>query len=282
MTSTHSTSAPLRVSALQMVSGADLDANLAVAAELLARAAAAGATLAVLPENFAFMGRREADRLTAAEAPEDGPIQAFLAAQAREHGLWVVGGTIPVRVPDERRAAAACLVYDRHGTQCARYDKIHMFDVSIPGRAEETYRESDNTLPGDRSVVVDTPCGRLGLAVCYDVRFPELFRTLADEGADLIALPAAFTRPTGRAHWEILLRARAIENQCYVIGAAQGGLHANGRQTHGDSMIVDPWGELLNRLGYGPGLITADLDPQRRTDLHRDFPVLTHRRKLHD
>lgn len=264
---------------LQMTSGASVEANLATARSLLERAHAAGAVLAVLPENFAIMGRKEEDKLAAAEALGEGPIQACLARTAHELRLWIVGGTIPIKVAqDPRRVAAASLVFDTDGRLAARYDKIHMFDVEIPER-QERYRESATTAPGTETTVVATPIGRLGMSVCYDVRFPELFRGLQARGAEVFTVPSAFTAPTGRAHWELLLRARAVENLCYVLAAAQGGMHENGRETHGDSMIVDPWGHVLARVAEpGPGLAVADVDLTQQGELRTRFPALNHRR----
>ena len=265
------------MAAIQMVSGPGVAENLAAAAELLARAAAGGARLAVLPENFALMGRGENDKVRVREAEGEGPIQAFLAEQAARHGLWLVGGTIPLRtVGDDNRVRAACLLFDDRGRQVARYDKVHLFDVQVVGSAER-YAESATIEPGDRYVVAATPLGRLGLAVCYDLRFPEQFRFMVEQGMELLVLPAAFTAATGKAHWETLLRARAIENQCYVIASAQGGKHANGRETYGDSLIIDPWGEILARLPHGPGVVLAEFDRERLASVRRQFPVLEHR-----
>ena len=267
----------LVMAAIQMVSGPSITENLAAAAELLAQAAARGARLAVLPENFVLMGQRESDKLAVRETEGDGPIQAFLAEQAAQHQLWLVGGTIPLRVADDdRRVHAACLLYDDQGRRVARYDKVHLFDVRVVGSAER-YAESATIAPGDRYVIADTPLGRLGLAVCYDLRFPEQFRALVDRGMEILALPAAFTAPTGLAHWETLLRARAIENQCYVIASAQGGKHANGRETYGDSLIIDPWGVVLNRLSQGPGVVLAEFSRERLEDVRQQFPALHHR-----
>ena len=252
-----------KVAAIQMTSGADVERNLEGARVLLRGARAQDASVAVLPENFAFMGRGEAAKLAVAEEPGAGPIQSFLAEAARTFGMWIVGGTVPLRIPgDESRVAAACLVFDALGQQVARYDKIHLFDVDVPGKLE-SHRESKAVRPGAEPVVVDTPAGRLGLAVCYDVRFPELFRQLLAEGAEWFSLPSAFTVPTGRAHWELLLRTRAVENLCYLVAPAQSGFHDNGRETHGDSMIVEPWGRVVARLPRGTGLITAELDLAR-------------------
>lgn len=265
------------VAAVQMTSGPDVAANLGAARELLGRSAAAGASVAVLPENFAFMGLRDTDKLEVAEQPGAGPIQAALAAAASELGIWIVGGTIPLRVPGEPRVAAASLVLDSRGHCVARYDKMHLFDVDIPGKAE-SYRESAGVAPGAAPVVVDTPAGRLGMAVCYDMRFPELFRALLAAGAEWFSVPAAFTVPTGRAHWEVLLRARAVENLAPVVAAAQTGVHPGGRETYGHSLVVDHWGTVLARLPRGPGVVIAALDREAQRRARRDFPALEHRR----
>ncbi len=267
-----------------MTSAPEVEANLASARLLLERARAEGATIAALPENFALMGRREADKVDAAEAPGEGPIQAFLGHCARELGLWIIGGTIPLRVDAEpQRVAAASLVLDERGRCVGRYDKIHLFDVGIPNRDEpnknERYCESATVAPGSRPAVVSTPIGRVGMAVCYDVRFPELFRVLETQGAEVLSLPSAFTAPTGKAHWELLLRARAVENLCYVLAPAQSGIHPNGRETWGDSLIVDPWGQVLSRVtAAGPGLAVAEIDRTVQQELRERFPVLSHRR----
>jgi predicted amidohydrolase len=266
-----------RVAAIQMTSSADVGRNLATAAALLRQCRERGATLAALPENFAFMGLAEADKLAIAEDEGSGPIQDTLAGLARELGLWIVGGTVPLRVAGEARTAAACLVFDAGGRRVARYDKIHLFDVALPGR-DERYQESASVRPGQAPVCVDTPVGRLGLAVCYDLRFPELFRRLLELGAEWFCLPSAFTAPTGRAHWETLLRARAIENLCHVVAPAQSGFHDNGRETHGDSMIVDCWGRVLARLPRGTGVVVADIDLVRQREVRQNFPSVAHRR----
>ncbi|MDQ2696354.1 MAG: carbon-nitrogen hydrolase family protein, partial [Pseudomonadota bacterium] len=231
------------VAAVQMTSGPAVEANLREAGRLLDEAAGRDARLVVLPENFAHMGLQETDTLAIAEAEGRGPVQAFLSRQAADHGFWLVGGTIALRAGDGRRVRSACLLYDDQGRLAARYDKIHLFDVQLPG-GRESYLESATVEPGERVVVADTPFGKLGLAVCYDLRFPELFRRMLDQGMEIMALPAAFTAVTGQAHWQPLLRARAIENLCHVVASAQGGVHANGRQTHGHSMIIDPWGAI--------------------------------------
>ncbi|MGO9803081.1 MAG: carbon-nitrogen hydrolase family protein [Steroidobacteraceae bacterium] len=266
----------MKIAALQMTSGPDVAANLAQAQTLLEEAARRGARLAALPENFSFLGLKDADKRALAEADGIGPVQEFLATTARRLKLWIVGGTTPLRSGADGRVAAASLVYDADGARVARYDKIHLFDVDIPGRAE-SYRESAHVVPGARTAVLDTPVGRLGLSVCYDVRFPELYRQLSVAGAQLLSVPSAFTAPTGRAHWETLLRARAIENLCYVIAPAQSGIHPSGRETYGDSMIVDYWGRVLQRVPRGRGCAMADVDLARQQSVRESFPALSHR-----
>jgi predicted amidohydrolase len=266
----------LKAAAIQMTSGPDVATNLDQARPLLERARDAGAVLAVLPENFAFMGLNDADKRAVGEAPGRGPIQDFLSRTARELKLWIIGGTMPLRVEGEGRVAAASLVFNDRGDCVGRYDKIHLFDVDIPGKTE-TYRESAHVVPGRTPVVVETPIGKIGLSVCYDVRFPELFRQLSANGAQIFTVPSAFTGPTGRAHWETLLRARAIENLCYVIAPAQSGFHPNGRETYGDSMIVEPWGRVLQRLPRGCGVVVADIDLEAQSRARTSFPSLAHR-----
>jgi deaminated glutathione amidase len=266
----------MKVAAIQMTSGPDVGANLEQARALLEEAAAQGAQLAVLPENFAFMGLKDADKRAVAEADGSGPAQDFLATTARRLSIWLVGGTLPLRAGADGRVAAASLVYSSDGERVARYDKIHLFDVDIPGRVE-SYRESAHVAPGAGATVLDTPVGRLGLSVCYDVRFPELYRYLSAAGAQILSVPSAFTAPTGRAHWETLLRARAIENLCYVVAPAQSGFHPSGRETYGDSMIVDYWGRVLQRLPRGRGCAVAELDLERQASARASFPALAHR-----
>jgi deaminated glutathione amidase len=266
----------MKVAALQMTSGPNVRDNLAVAEELLAEASGAGAALAVLPENFAFMGLRDADKRGVAETEGSGVIQDFLAGAARRLRLWIVGGTVPLRRTPEERVAAASLVLDDSGRAVARYDKIHLFDVDIPGR-DERYLESAHIAPGDEPKVVDTPVGKLGLTVCYDVRFPELYRRLSAAGAQLFSVPSAFTAPTGRAHWETLLRARAIENLCYVIAPAQAGVHESGRETYGDTLIADYWGRVLGRKPRGRGVVVCEIDLERQAEARASFPALRHR-----
>lgn len=266
----------MKVAALQMTSGPDVAANLEQARELLEEARARGAALAALPENFSFMGLKDSDKRSIAETEGRGPAQEFLAATARRLRLWIVGGTVPLAAGADGRVAAASLVYNSDGERVARYDKIHLFDVDIPGRAE-SYRESAHVTPGSRAAVLDTPVGKLGLSVCYDVRFPELYRHLSAAGAQLLTVPSAFTSPTGRAHWETLLRARAIENLCYVVAPAQSGFHPSGRETYGDSMIVDYWGRVLQRVPRGRGCVVAEVDLTRQAGVRETFPALIHR-----
>jgi predicted amidohydrolase len=267
-----------RIAAIQMASGPKLGANLVEAERLIGQAAESGAKLIVLPENFAFMGEREQDKLKVREQHGGGPIQGFLATQAQRHGVWLVGGTVPLACDEPDKVRAACLVYDAEGREVARYDKVHLFDVTVTDNQAERYEESMTIEPGRDAVVLDTPVGRLGLAVCYDLRFPEQFRCMLSEGMEIIALPAAFTAITGKAHWEVLVRSRAIENLAYVIAADQGGYHLGGRETHGDSMIVDPWGIVLKRLPRGAGVISAELDRERLLSIRRSFPVTDHRK----
>lgn len=271
------TALPQRVAAVQMASGPNVNANLLEAGRLIARAAEAGAGLVVLPENFALMGLAETDKVELRETPGSGPMQEFLAQQADQHNVWLVGGTLPMASQNPAKVRASCLVFDNQGQQVARYDKIHLFDVRVVD-TDEHYVESQTIEPGDQLVVIDSPFGRLGLSVCYDLRFPELYRGLLDEGMEVLPLPAAFTAITGKAHWEPLVRARAIENLCYVIASAQGGYHINGRETHGDSMIVDPWGVVLDRLPRGSGVVVADLNLSRLAHTRRLFPTVDHRR----
>jgi predicted amidohydrolase len=266
-----------KVAAIQMTSSHLVAENLAAAGELLREAKEAGAEIACLPENFSFIGLKDADKLQVAEADGDGPVQAFLSAAARELNMWILGGTVVIRGDTPSRVANSSLLIDAQGRRVARYDKIHLFDVTIPGRNEQ-YRESSHVVAGREPVVADTPVGKLGLSVCYDMRFPELYRELVSRGAEWLAMPAAFTVPTGRAHWETLLRARAIENLCYVVAPAQSGLHSSGRETFGDSLIVDYWGQVLSRLTRGTGLITADIDLASQAESRARFPALDNRR----
>ncbi|MGO4328298.1 carbon-nitrogen hydrolase family protein [Cupriavidus sp. 2TAF22] len=267
--------APFRVAAIQTVSGISREANLARAAVLIAQAAHGGAELVLLPEYFCMMGQREGDKVGIRERDGDGPIQAFLADAARRHRIWLVGGTLPLWCEDEARVYNTSLVYDPRGERVARYDKIHLFGFT---RGTESYDESRTILAGDTPVSFEAPCGRVAMSVCYDLRFPELYRQLAAGGnTSLILMPAAFTYTTGQAHWEILLRARAIENQCYVLAAAQGGKHENGRRTWGHSMLIDPWGEIMAVLPEGEGVVSGRIDPARLDEVRQNLPALRHR-----
>jgi len=261
-----------------MTSGPDVAANCRAAGALLDEAKAAGAEVALLPENFNFIANRDADKRTVAEAYGSGPTQEFLAGAAKRLGLWIIGGTQPLKsAQGEGKVTNSCLVYDAKGACVARYDKIHLFDVDVPDKPNETYRESSHVAPGREVVTVDTPAGRVGLSVCYDMRFPELYRRLSAAGADILVMPAAFTVPTGRAHWETLLRARAVENLCYVAAAAQSGVHPNGRETYGDTLIIDYWGRVLTRLPRGSGVVTADIGREAMLTTRQGFPSLSHR-----
>lgn len=269
----------MRVAAIQMNSGADVSENLALADRLLGDAQADNCMLAVLPENFALMGKRGRDKVEVAEQPGEGPIQAFLADVASRYGIWIVAGSIPLVSPKtaEGRVYGACPVYDPRGNLQAMYRKIHLFDVDLVEN-QESYRESNSMFPGDEVVSVDTPVGRIGLTICYDLRFPELFRQLVDAGASVFTVPAAFTATTGKAHWHTLLRARAIENLAYVVAPGQTGDHPDGRATYGHSLIVDPWGQILAEATGGNCHIAADIDPARVNQLRREFPALANRR----
>ncbi|HWW29857.1 MAG TPA: carbon-nitrogen hydrolase family protein [Steroidobacteraceae bacterium] len=266
-----------KVAAIQMTSSHLVAENLAAAGELLREARDLGAAVACLPENFSFLGLKDSDKLQVAETDGEGAVQDFLSDTARKLKMWILGGTIVIKGDTPNRVANSSLLIDAHGKRVARYDKIHLFDVTIPGRNEQ-YRESSHVVPGRELVVADTPVGKLGLSVCYDMRFPELYRELVSQGAEWLAMPAAFTVPTGRAHWETLLRARAIENLCYVVAPAQFGLHTNGRETYGDSLIVDYWGQLMSRLTNGTGVITADIDLAGQAESRSRFPALDNRR----
>jgi nitrilase len=261
-----------RIAAVQMVSGPTVPENLAVAGDLITQAAARGARLVVLPEYFAILGLRDEDKVAVREREGAGAIQDFLADAAQRHGIWLVGGSAPLACDDPARVRNSSLVYDDTGRRVARYDKIHLFGFD---NGTERYQESRTIEPGAVVQVLDTPFGRMGLSICYDLRFPELYRAM--QPVDLILVPSAFTATTGRAHWETLLRARAIENLAYVLAAAQGGAHANGRETHGDSMIIDPWGAVVDRLPKGPGVVVADMDLAFLRRMRANLPALEHR-----
>lgn len=266
-----------KIAAIQMASGPNIQANLDEAAKLIDDAVAQGAGLIVLPENFAFMPMTDAELVKEAEEAGKGVMQDFLSVQSQKHGIWLVGGTIPVKSNVQGKARSVCLLFNDQGEQVARYDKIHMFDVLIQDSGE-SYTESETTDAGDETVVVDTPFGRIGLAICYDLRFPEMFRSLSDDGMDICVMPSAFTAITGKSHWEPLVRARAIENQCYMVAPDQGGFHLNGRETYGNSMVVDPWGNILDRIASGTGVVLAEMDEEFLSNTRKNFPVLEHRR----
>ncbi|MGR3907007.1 carbon-nitrogen hydrolase family protein [Burkholderia sp. SR8] len=269
----HTRSAtPFRVAALQMVSTPDVARNLAEAGRLIAEAAGDGARLVLLPEYFCFMGHRDTDKLALAEPYRDGPIQRFLADAAQRHGIWVIGGTLPLKAPEPDRVLNTTLVFDPSGREAARYDKIHLFNFE---KGDESFDEARTIRAGNAVVAFDAPFGRVGLSVCYDLRFPELYRRMGD--CALLVVPSAFTYTTGRAHWEMLLRARAVENQCYVLAAAQGGKHENGRRTWGHSMLIDPWGEIVAVRDEGASVVTGALDPQRIADVRQSLPAWRHR-----
>jgi len=261
-----------KVAALQMASGPNVAGNLSEARRLIENAVAQGARLVVLPEFFSIMGMKEDDMVAVREQIGSGVMQSFLAEMARKHRIWVVGGSIPVVANAPNKVRNTCLVYDDHGEQVARYDKIHLFNLDL---GNEHYHEANTIEAGNQVVVVDSPFGRIGLAICYDLRFPELFRAM--KNVDIVVLPSAFTATTGKMHWETLVRARAIENLTYVIAAAQGGYHVNGRETHGHSMIVDPWGRVLDELPRGSGVVLAEVNPSYQASLRASLPALTHR-----
>jgi nitrilase len=266
-----------KAAAIQMATGPNVSANLLTAEHLIEEAVHNDAGLVVLPENFAFMGKTEKEALTIKETEGDGPLQEFLSQLASKHGIWIVGGTIPLEAADASKIHSSSLVYNAEGQQVGRYDKMHLFDVKLV-ETDESYNESETFEKGDNICVLDTPFGKLGVAICYDLRFPELFRNMIDEGMEIIALPSSFTAITGRAHWETLVRARAIENLSYVIAAAQGGFHLSGRETYGHSMIVDPWGTILAQVPRGTGSVSVKLDTDFLTATRRNFPCIKHRR----
>ncbi|HYD34363.1 MAG TPA: carbon-nitrogen hydrolase family protein [Methylophilaceae bacterium] len=261
-----------RIAGIQMASGPSVHANLSEAERLIEIAVDQGARLVALPEYFAIMGLKDTDKLEAREKEGTGPIQRFLSRMAKRHQIWLVGGTVPLEAGIKNKVRSACLVYDDKGKQVARYDKIHLFGLDL---GTEKYREEDTIEPGDKVVVVETPFGRMGLSVCYDLRFPELYRAMGE--VDIVVVPSAFTETTGKAHWESLVRARAIENLSYLLAPAQGGYHASGRETHGNSMIVDPWGVVLDRLPRGSGVVVATVNTAYQKSLRSSLPALQHR-----
>ncbi len=261
-----------KVAAIQMASGPNVAGNLNEAGRLIEKAAEQGARLVVLPEYFPIMGMKDTDKIAVREQPGTGPIQAFLSETARKYKIWLVGGSIPLAASVPNKVLHSCLVFDETGAQVARYDKIHLFNLDL---GNEHYHEASTIEPGKQVVVVDSPFGRSGLAVCYDLRFPELFRAM--QNVDIIVLPSAFTDTTGKMHWEPLVRARAIENLAYVIAAAQGGYHVSGRETHGHSMIVDPWGRVLDQMARGSGVVVAEVNRAYQSSMRASLPALLHR-----
>ncbi len=267
-----------KFAAIQMASGPNVDANLSEALRLIKDATKSGAELIVLPENFAHMGMKDKDILSIAEDEnEPGDILNFLSSTAKKLEIWLLGGTIPLKTDDNNKVISASILYNATGEVVTRYDKIHLFDVDL-SEDRGAYNESAFTQKGNELVVCDSPFGKLGLAICYDIRFPEMFRRLEKQGMQILLLPASFTSITGNAHWEVLNRSRAIENLCYVVSSAQGGYHVNGRETHGDSMIVDPWGRIIDHLPKGSGYVIADLDLEQLNKTRKSFPVLNHRK----
>ena len=267
----------LTVAAVQMVSGIDFHENLVEAERLLNIASRKGAQIVVLPEYFAIMGKKETDKLKLLEKHGDGPLQDFLRRMALELKIWIIGGTHAIASEDPQRPLSRCYVFDPQGECVCWYDKIHLFDVTVQD-STKNYCESKYATPGDTPVSFDTPWGKAGLAVCYDLRFPEMFRQLVKQNIRLLFLPAAFTAQTGRAHWDILLKARAIENQIYLVASAQGGKHQNGRETYGHSIIISPWGETLDCLPEGAGVVVSTLNFDSQEKIRNEFPVLQHTR----
>ena len=262
----------VKIAAIQMASGPQVSANLNEAERLIEVAANQGAKLVALPEYFAIMGLKETDKVSVREDEGKGPIQSFLSKMAKKHKIWLIGGSVPLTSNFPNKVRNSCLVYDDKGKQVARYDKIHLFGLDL---GNEHYHEEKTIESGNEIQVVDTPFGKIGLSICYDLRFPELYRAMGE--VNMIVVPAAFTDTTGKAHWETLIRARAIENLSYVIAPAQGGYHLSGRETHGNSMIVDPWGVILDRLPRGSGVVIATMNPQYQASLRKSLPALKHR-----
>ncbi|MEP6996467.1 MAG: carbon-nitrogen hydrolase family protein [Betaproteobacteria bacterium] len=270
MNAVHSS---VRVAAVQTVSGSNVSANLAAVEPLIVAAKEQGASLVLLPEYFGIFGARATDKVEAREVEGHGPQQDFLARLSREQHVWLIGGTVPIATADPTRVRSALLVFDPQGLRVARYDKVHLFAFR---QGDERYDEAKTIEPGTLPVSFESPCGRVGLSVCYDLRFPELYRSYRDVA--LIVVPSAFTAVTGAAHWHILLKARAIENQCYVLAAAQGGTHANGRRTYGHSVLIDPWGSIVAELAEGPGVIVGEIECSKIARVRRELPALSHRR----
>ncbi len=262
----------VKIAGIQMASGPHVSANLAEAERLIEIAAEQGAKLVALPEYFAIMGIKDTDKIKVREEEGDGPIQRFLSRTAKKHNIWLIGGSMPLKANVAGKVRNSCLVFDPHGKLAARYDKMHLFGLDL---GNEKFSEQDTIEPGEGIVVLNTPLGNIGLSICYDLRFPEMFRAMGE--IDLLVVPSAFTETTGKAHWETLIRARAIENLCYVLAPAQGGYHLSGRETHGNSMIVDPWGVILDRLPRGSGVVIAGINPAYQASLRNSLPALKHR-----
>jgi nitrilase len=274
---TKNTKAPtasgvIKIAGIQMASGPHVAANLSEAERLIEIAVNQGAKLVALPEYFAIMGLKDTDKIKVREEEGEGPIQRFLSRMAKRHGIWLIGGSIPLRASVAGKVRNACLVFDPNGKLAARYDKVHLFGLDL---GNEHFREEDTIEPGEGVVVLETPLGTIGLSICYDLRFPELYRAMGE--VDIIVVPSAFTETTGKAHWQTLIRARAIENLSYVLAPAQGGYHISGRETHGNSMIVDPWGVVLDRLPRGSGVVIASVNPGYQASLRNSLPALKHR-----
>ncbi len=267
----------MRVAAIQMASGSIIKGNLLEAEKLISEAVNDGAEMIVLPENFGMIGVKQEDVIEFSEIIGEGPLQEFLAEQSKRHKIIIAGGTIPIKSDDDNRYRNTLPIYNSNGECIAMYDKIHLFDVSLPD-TDESYHESAVIQPGNKVIVIDAGGIKLGLAICYDLRFPELFRLLVDKGAEVILLPSAFTSATGKAHWHTLLKARAIENLSFIVAPAQGGFHVNGRETYGHSLIIDPWGHVLAEINSGSGYAIADLDLLHQKNIRERFPVLSHRR----
>ncbi len=266
-----------KIAAIQMASGSNVSSNLIEAKRLIQASVRNGAGLVVLPENFAIMGMTEQDKVLIREIFGSGQIQDFLAQLAIELNIWIVAGTLPILTDNKNLIRATCLVYNNEGIVVGRYDKIHLYDVDVP-ESNDTYRESETIEPGTDLCVIDSPVGRMGIAICYDLRFPELFRRLSELNVDIFVVPSAFTAITGKAHWESLLKSRAIENLSFVAASAQGGFHVNGRETHGHSMIIDPWGVILDELSSGSGFVISEIDLNKVKNIRKIFPALQHRK----
>lgn len=262
-----------KVAAIQTVSTPDVEENLAAASRMVGDAARQGAQLVLLPEYWPVMGMHERDKVALAERDAAGRIQESMAALARRHAVWLIGGTLPLVAPEDGKVLNTTLVYRPDGERVMRYDKIHLFGFT---KGEESYDEARTIVPGAQVATFEAPFGRVGLSVCYDLRFPELYRAMGE--CALMVVPAAFTYTTGKAHWEVLLRARAIENQCYVLAAAQGGRHQNGRRTWGHSMLIDPWGDILGELPEGEGVVAGEISQARLDEVRQSLPALKHRK----